>query len=714
MKFFLDSVLYSYAQIFFSNRRWFGVVALISTFLIPKLGLMALMGVVLCNFIAHLLKFDNDKIKSGFYGFNGILFGASAVYYFDLNIFLVLILPVFILLTFFISVVLEHHLAESFNLPGLSLPFVISLFVFIIFLTNYNDIKTTHITEFTFSFMSVLPAIVTNYFKTLSLILFQPNTISGILLAIGLLFFSRVLFVLSVVSYLITLLFLSLILPQHYEHYAILYTFNAVLTAFALGGSLVIPSRKSFLLVIISSLIVVIITGTFIKFLGGTHFPVLVLPFNFIVLSVIYSLKFRKDQTDLVLLYFKPGSPEENFYYHQKRKLRFDRFKFLYPELPVFGEWQVSQSFNGRHTHKQDFKYAWDLVVVDEKGKQFSGAGDSLKDYYCFNLPVISPLGGEVVKVVDGIPDNEINDINIKQNWGNTIIIKNEYGLFTSISHLEVDTIKVKEGDWIKKGDLLANCGSSGRSPFPHIHIQYQATDKLGDKTFKFPFAHYILKRDGKFFLKSFDYPKEKEIISNIDTHKIIKQAFSFKLGERIKFHCVAGVKNFEEQWEVKINMLNEFYINSSTGASASFFITDKIFYFNSFNGCRKSALYFFYLAAMQVPLCYQQNLFWEDIYSIDQLPGNSIRYLNEFFLFFRNFITAKGVFRYLEIPEENGNYIIANKISVNGSGLFSSFSKELETRIVVDSEGEIGTFTVVQGNKMSFKAMKIKEEEEE
>lgn len=713
MNFFIDAVLYSYAQIFFSNRRWFGAVALASTFMIPKLGLMGLLGVVLCNFIAYILKFDNDKIKSGFYGFNGILFGAAVVYYFELNIFLVLLLPVFIMLTFFISAVLEHHLAESFNLPGLSLPFVISIFVFIVFLTNYNDIKTVHLTETSFPFISTFPDIVRNYFRTLSLILFQPNTLSGILLAVGLLFFSRVLLVLSIVSYLITLFFLNLILPQHYNNVIILYTFNAVLTAFALGGSLIIPSRKSFLLVLISSLIVVIITGTFFKFLSGTHFPVLVLPFNFIVLSVIYSLKFRKDQTGLVLLYFKPGSPEENFYYHQKRKLRFDRFKFLYPELPVFGEWKISQSFNGKHTHKQDFRYAWDLVVVDEKGKQYSGSGDNLKDYYCFNLPVISPLGGEVVKVVDGIPDNEINDINIKENWGNTVIIKNEYGLFTSISHLEANTIKVKEGDWIKKGDILGNCGSSGRSPCPHIHIQYQATDKLGEKTFKFPFAHYMVKEDGKFLLKSFDYPKENEIVSNIDSHKIIKKAFAFKLGEKVKFNCTIGESKCEEEWEVKINMLNEFYIESSAGSSASFFITDKIFYFNSFTGKRKSALYYFYLAAMQVPLCYQQNLIWEDVYSIDQLPGNSIRYINEFFLFFGNLITAKGLFRYLEVPEENSNYIIANKIFVKGSGLFSGFSKELDTRILVDPEGEIGTFSVIEGSKMSFNATRIKEEEE-
>ncbi|MDP2366482.1 MAG: hypothetical protein Q8M94_22235, partial [Ignavibacteria bacterium] len=122
----------------------------------------------------------------------------------------------------------------------------------------------------------------------------------------------------------------------------------------------------------ISTLMVVIFTGVFSKIFAGTLYPILVLPFNFIVLSAIYSLKFRKEQTDLVLLYFKPGSPEENYYYHQKRKARFENFKFIFPELPFYGEWQVSQAFDGEYTHKGDWKYSWEFVVVDEKNSQFA------------------------------------------------------------------------------------------------------------------------------------------------------------------------------------------------------------------------------------------------------------------------------------------------------------------------------------------------------
>ncbi|HSP86543.1 MAG TPA: urea transporter, partial [Ignavibacteriaceae bacterium] len=495
MKFFSDSIFYSYAQIFFSNRRWFGILIIIASFVTPQIGLMALLGVALSNAVAILLRFDSEKIRSGFYGFNGILFGAGASFYFNVDLFLLSLILIFIIITFFISAVLENHMAVTFNLPGLSMPFIISLYIFIIFLSNYDFIKPAFFGSSNELIPSSIPAYVSDYLRSLSLIIFQPNVASGFIIAVALFLFSRVLFLLSIFSFALCHFYLDLILPGMHSDYLILFGFNSILTAFALGGSLIIPSRKSFLLVIISVLMVVIITGFFIRLFAEINLPVFVLPFNFIVLSTIYSLKFRKENTDLTLLYFKPGSPEENFYYHQRRRARFDKFKFIFPELPFLGEWFVSQGFNGKHTHKEDWKYAWDFVVKDDNGNECSNGGEELRDYYCFKLPVATPLEGEVVKVVDGIPNNKIGDVDLKKNWGNTIILKHEYDLFSALSHLESGSIKINEGDKVKKGQLIAECGSSGRSPIPHLHFQYQVTDKLGDKTFKFPFAHYLEKK---------------------------------------------------------------------------------------------------------------------------------------------------------------------------------------------------------------------------
>ena len=73
--------------------------------------------------------------------------------------------------------------------------------------------------------------------------------------------------------------------------------------------------------------------------------------------------------------------------------------------------------------------------------------GIYLEDYYCYGAPVVAPADGTVVNIIDGIEDNNPGDINMSQNWGNTIIIKHTDYLYSQISHLKQDSFKVKIGD---------------------------------------------------------------------------------------------------------------------------------------------------------------------------------------------------------------------------------------------------------------------------
>jgi urea transporter/murein DD-endopeptidase MepM/ murein hydrolase activator NlpD len=711
LQFFVDSILYSYAQIFFSNRRWLGAVMLAGTFIAPQLGLVSLLGVIISNLTAYILKFDESKIKSGFYGFNGILFGAATAFYFELTPFLLLLVLLFIVITFFVSAVLEHHLASVFNLPGLSLPFVLSLYIFVIFLTNFNTINPNILDAQESGWLSGFPAGVKYYFKSLALILFQPHPVTGVVFALALLFLSRVMFILSLVGYLTANLTLNLMFSEPSESFTILAGFNSILTAFALGGNLIIPSRKSFVLTLISSVVVVVLTGFFMKLLSPYNLPVLVLPFNSIVLSVIYSLKFRHEQSDIVLLYFLPGTPEENFYYHHNRLARFERFKTVVPELPFFGEWKVSQGHSGSVTHKDKWRFAWDFVVVDEKGSEFSGDGASLKDYYCYNLPVVAPLDGTVARVVNGVPENAVGQTNLDSNWGNTIIIEHGSGMYSSLSHLEQFSIKVAVGDRVRKGDTVGACGNSGRSPTPHLHFQFQATDKLGDKTLDYPFGQYLEHRNGKFTLHAFDHPQEEMLVQNVGTHRSMKKAFDFKLGDKFAFRCTNGKEKFNEEWEVKVDIYNSLYIESNTNATVTIAVVGKIFYLTNFVGNKRSALYHLYLTAVQVPLCYEPGLCWSDEYPLSRMLSNPTRYVSELFLLFTSQLHARAAFFFEEKSAESGAFVINNTITVEGSGLFASYKKKWHGSLSIDDEGRIKQILVRTPDKNEFNAI-ISEEE--
>lgn len=708
MKFFLESIFYSYAQIFFSNRYWFGIAVFLATLVSPKIGLMSLCGVIISNMIAVVLKFDNEKIRTGFYGFNGILFGASAAFYFEISLSLLIIIAIFFVITFFLSAVLENYLAAAFNLPGLSLPFIISLYIFLIFLTNLNNVNyNTDIPSINLS-LSFVPEFINKFLSSFSFILFQPNIISGLIIITALLLFSRVVFVLSVFAFLLNAFFLQYLIPIKYDDLLIITGFNSILTAIALGGSLIILSKRSIILVTISIIMVIILTGFFLKIAAIYNLPILVLPFNFVVLSVIYSLKFRKEQTENVLLYFQPGSPEENFYYHNTRKARFEKFKFLFPELPVFGEWFVSQGYSGEYTHKNQWQYALDFVVTDNNKEQSKKDPIKLEDFYCYKLPVVAPLDGTIVKVVDGIPNNKIGEVNIEKNWGNTVIMEHESGLFSSISHFEPDSIKVVEGKKVKKGDVLGLCGNSGRSPYPHVHFQFQVTDKLGDKTHKFPFAHFILKTETGYELKTFEVPQEKSFVQNIEIHKTIKKAFDFKYGENYYFVYGSKGKEIKEEWKVDIDITNTMFIKNSFGEILRIYKTDKIFFITDYVGEKYSALYHFYISASQVPLTFINNLNWNDTFPVSALLNNATRYISEFLLFFKQMISVKSY--YTTIKKDN-DFNIISEISIKGEDLFSFYNYNISNKLIIDEEGFIKEIISKNKNKVFIAKAFLKEE---
>lgn len=703
MNFLIDSVLFSYAQIFFSNRKWFGFIIFLVSLLTPKVGFIGLFGVITANLIAYYLKFDLNKIRSGFYGFNGILFGAAVGYFYELTLTIVLLLPVFILITFFITAVLEHYLAIAFNLPGLSAPFIISFYIFSIFLYNYGGIEfATHFSNLELTLNLSGPVAV--FFKSLGLIILQPSVIAGIIILITILFFSRILFLISIISFIVNYYFLQIILPNQSESLMIVSSLNAVLVGFAVGASLVIPSRKSLFLAIISIIMTIITLGFLHQVFLTSKLPIFVLPFNFIVLLVIYSLKFRKDHTDLTLLYFKPGSPEENYYYHHNQKARFERFKYFSAELPFFGEWRVSQGFNGLYTHKDDWKYAWDFVSVDENNKEYRNDGLRLEDYYCYDLPVIAPLDGEVVKIVDKIMDNPIGEVNIDKNWGNTIVLKHSEDFYSAISHLKDGSFKVKVGDKVKKGTILAKCGNSGRSPYPHIHFQFQLTDKIGEKTFKYPFGIYVAYSGNK-DLKLFDYPQEGNIVKNIETHKIIKNAFDFKLGNKFQFIYEYDDKKVEEEWEVKIDIYNLLYLENNFGEIAYFFVSDKVFYFTSYIGKKNSALYYFYLSSPIVPFTYDKDIVWQTPYSITESNNTKLLYLNELLLLYKNFLSALGTISLSENEDKKNSFYLNTEIRIKGTGLFSFIRSNEYGKIKIDENGFVSEITFNKNNKCIFNA---------
>ncbi len=153
------------------------------------------------------------------------------------------------------------------------------------------------------------------------------------------------------------------------------------------------------------------------------------------------------------------------------------------------------------------------------------------------------------------------------------------------MSHLRKDSFKVRTGDYVKQGDVVAACGNSGRSPEPHLHFQVQLTPFIGSKTFPYPIASYHATNKGQSFKKEFSVPEETELVKNLAVSLPLKQAFEFLPGYRL----TVTAKGFEEEtWEVFTDAFNQSYLYCHNNKATAYFEkNENYFYFVSYYGSR-------------------------------------------------------------------------------------------------------------------------------
>ncbi len=117
--------------------------------------------------------------------------------------------------------------------------------------------------------------------------------------------------------------------------------------------------------------------------------------------------------------------------------------------------------------------------VRTENGARHSGSPDENRNYFSYGARVLAVVDATVVSVHDGVADNlpghrgaESFKLSRDTIGGNTIVLDLGHGQFAHYMHLQPGTLRVKSGERVRRGQVIAQVGSSGSSFEPHLHFE--------------------------------------------------------------------------------------------------------------------------------------------------------------------------------------------------------------------------------------------------
>jgi hypothetical protein len=169
--------------------------------------------------------------------------------------------------------------------------------------------------------------------------------------------------------------------------------------------------------------------------------------------------------------------------------------------LPFRGRWLTQNSPARRvPSHGIDVfgqRFAIDFVAVDDRNRTAVTrdwrtllATEPPERFHAFGQPLLAPVAGTVVHVHDGEPDHEgrrsqlsllpyamgqagrLREGPVALAGNHLIIGVPDGGVYVVLAHLGARSVRVAVGQSVTEGQHVADCGNSGNSTQPHVHVQ--------------------------------------------------------------------------------------------------------------------------------------------------------------------------------------------------------------------------------------------------
>lgn len=154
-------------------------------------------------------------------------------------------------------------------------------------------------------------------------------------------------------------------------------------------------------------------------------------------------------------------------------------------------------------------RFAIDWEKIGANNDTRNGGSTRNENWWGWGEPVLAVADGDITEAVDQFHDNAprvLPPVTLDNIAGNHIILQISPNRFVTYAHLQKGTIRVRAGEHVHRGDVLALLGNSGNSTGAHLHLQL--TDRnsvLQSQGVPFVFSGFTYLGPGS------DYP-EKQI----------------------------------------------------------------------------------------------------------------------------------------------------------------------------------------------------------
>jgi len=147
-------------------------------------------------------------------------------------------------------------------------------------------------------------------------------------------------------------------------------------------------------------------------------------------------------------------------------------------QLPIDGAINATERF-AIDFGQADPDLAPGSAVTDDVVLEPSTDGTKNEDYLAYGEPLLAVADATVVKVTTDVPDTAPGakpggdeGLATSDVGGNVVVLRIAPHLFAFYLHNKPGSTVVKVGDRVKRGQQLAELGSSGNSLAPHLHFQ--------------------------------------------------------------------------------------------------------------------------------------------------------------------------------------------------------------------------------------------------